>query len=142
MFVGTVWLTNVTKVRGRNEKKATVIGLTRLLCESDFCLQQPTMWSKVLEATVIVLEDVEDSTSNVKDADDALLDLEQTGYEAGFSKLHFASVVSTDMLNEFPVGRNYFVTSLSTLLASRPGVVRSNCFHRARPSNFTDDLDC
>jgi exportin-2 (importin alpha re-exporter) len=126
MFTETVWLPNVTKIRGRNEKKATVIGLTRFLCESEFCQSHMDIWKNVLAAAVNVLEDVEESASVVKDADEALLDLEQTGYEAGFSKLHFASIVPTDLLGEFPVARNYFVTSLSTLSSKRPGVV-STC---------------
>ncbi|TMW55093.1 hypothetical protein Poli38472_013855 [Pythium oligandrum] len=122
MFLVSVWAENATKVRGRNEKKACVIGLTRLLCESELCKSQLDVWKSTLEATVKVLEDVEDSSSLVRDNDDVLEDLEQTGYEAGFSKLHFASIVPTDCLSEYPEGKNYFVTSLAKLSASQPGV--------------------
>lgn len=128
MFLTSVWLPNVTKVSGRNEKKACVIALTRLLCESDLCLSQANNWKAVVEHIIRVLEDVDASPSLSKDDDEALLDLEQTGYEAGFSKLHFASVVPADLLSEFPPGKSYFVTSLSALSAAKPGVV-SMIFH-------------
>jgi hypothetical protein len=124
MFLNSVWLQNSVRARALVEKKACVVGLTRLLCESDLCLVDPKIWSEVLVADVKVLEENADGAVAVKDEDESLLELEQTGYEAGFSKLYFASSAPVDYLPEYPAPTRYLAESIAKLSAARPGVVR------------------
>lgn len=125
MFLNSVWLQNSVRARALVEKKACVVGLTRLLCESELCLADLKVWSEVLVAAVKVLEENADGAVAVKDEDESLLELEQTGYEAGFSKLYFASSTPVDYLQEYPAPTRYLAESIAKLSAARPGVVRS-----------------
>ncbi|TYZ61665.1 hypothetical protein PybrP1_010664 [[Pythium] brassicae (nom. inval.)] len=122
MFVRSVWLEHVARARGAVERKTCVVGLTRFLCESELCASTPTLWTDALVACLQILEEGDDGASAVKDEDEALLELEQTGYEAGYSKLYFANVVSLDILAEYPPPKRYLAESIAKQSASRPGV--------------------
>lgn len=124
MFVRSVWLEHVARARGAVERKTCVVGLTRFLCESELCASTPALWTDALVACLQILEEGDDGATAVKDEDEALLELEQTGYEAGYSKLYFANVVSLDILSEYPAPKRYLAESIAKLSASRPGVVR------------------
>jgi exportin-2 (importin alpha re-exporter) len=124
MVLDPVWIENAVRARGQSEKKAFIVGLTRLMCESELTASQPVVWGKLLAAAMKVLEDGEESTLSVKDEEETLLDLEQTGYEAGYSKLFFASVAPTDYLMEYAPPRQYLVESLSKFSSVKPGTVR------------------
>lgn len=123
MFVKNVWLENVARARGTIEKKACVVGLTRLMCESELCTSNLEMWKESMLAALKVLEEGDDGAAGIKDEDESLLELEQTGYEAGYSKLFFASVIPVDYLAEYPPAKQYLTESVAKLSASRPGVV-------------------
>jgi len=79
----------------------------------------------MLAAAVSVLVEAGEGTAAVKDEDESLLELEQTGYEAGYAKLFFASVVPLDHLQEYPTPTRYLAESIAKLSASKPGVVSS-----------------
>lgn len=123
MFVKNVWFENVVRARGAIEKKACVVGLTRLMCESEFCTSNLEMWKESMLAALKVLEEGDDGVAGFKDEDESLLELEQTGYEAGYSKLFFASVIPVDYLAEYPPAKQYLTESVAKLSASRPGMV-------------------
>ncbi|KAG2526744.1 hypothetical protein JM16_003714 [Phytophthora kernoviae] len=122
MFIKSVWLTCNARGRGPAERKACVVGLTRLMCESELCVANLDLWTEALAGAVKVLEDAGDSSSAVKDEDESLLELEQTGYEAGYAKLFFASVVPLDHLQEYPTPTRYLAESIAKLSAAKPGV--------------------
>ncbi|TDH64918.1 uncharacterized protein CCR75_000629 [Bremia lactucae] len=122
MFLRSVWLPCNARGRKRAEQKACIIGLTRLMCETELCLADLELWIELLIRAIQVLEEGGESTSAIKDEDESLLELEETGYEAGYAKLFFASVVSLDHLQEYPVPTRYLVESIAKLSASRPGV--------------------
>ncbi|EEY65961.1 exportin-2-like protein [Phytophthora infestans T30-4] len=122
MFIKSVWLQCNARGRSPAERKACAIGLTRLMCETEFCGADLDMWTEMLIAAVKVLEEAGDSGAAVKDEDESLLELEQTGYEAGYAKLFFASVIPLDYLQEYPVPTCYLAESISKLSASKPGV--------------------
>lgn len=126
MFLRSVWLEHVIRARGAVERKVCVIGLTRLMCESELCASQLELWKDALVVAVKILEEGDDGSTAVKDEDESLLELEQTGYEAGYSKLYFANVVSLDALAEYPLAKRYLTESIAKLSASRPGVVSGN----------------
>ncbi|KAJ0394174.1 hypothetical protein P43SY_008448 [Pythium insidiosum] len=92
-----------------------------LICEANMIMSDIEMWQALLSGIIRVLAE-DDTSSVVKDTDDMLEDLEQTGYEAGYSKLHFASVVPSDLLVDYPPPKGYFVSELAKLSAMRPGV--------------------
>ncbi|KAJ0398405.1 hypothetical protein ATCC90586_000696 [Pythium insidiosum] len=92
-----------------------------LICEANMIMSDIEMWQALLSGIIRVLAE-DDTSSVVKDTDDMLEDLEQTGYEAGYSKLHFASVVPSDLLVDYPPAKGYFVSELAKLSAMRPGV--------------------
>ncbi len=123
MVLDPVWVENAVRARGASEKKACVVGLVRIMCESEVATAQPAVWGKLLNAVVKLLEDGDDASVAVKDEEETLLELEQTGYEAGYSKLFFASVAPTDYLLDFAPPRQYLVESLSKLSSSKPGTV-------------------
>ncbi|KUF95415.1 Cell 12A endoglucanase [Phytophthora nicotianae] len=122
MFIKSVWLPCNARGRSPAERKACVIGLTRLMCETEFCSADLDMWTEMLAAAVKVLEEAGDTSAAVKDEDESLLELEQTGYEAGYAKLFFASVIPLDHLQEYPVPSRYLAESIAKLSASKPGV--------------------
>ncbi|CAH0489983.1 unnamed protein product [Peronospora farinosa] len=122
MFIKSVWLTCNARGRDPAERKACVIGLTRLMCETELCGADLDTWSEMLAAAVKVLEEAGESGAVVKDEDESLLELEETGYEAGYAKLFFASVVPLDHLQEYPVPTRYLAESIAKLSASKPGV--------------------
>lgn len=140
MFLKSVWLQNSVRARAVAEKKACVVGLTRLLCESELCLSDLPLWGEVLVADVKLLEEDADGAVAVKDEDESLLELEQTGYEAGYSKLYFASATPIDYLSEYPPPSRYLAESIAKLSAARPGVVR--CGSRVDLSRDAEDLLC
>jgi hypothetical protein len=90
-----VLLSNVNAVALPSERRASAVGLTRLLCEYAPLLQQAlqdksnqcnSLWGQVLKAQVALL------SSNVGDKyslDDegSLESMEETGYTASFSRL-------------------------------------------------------
>lgn len=123
MLMKQIWIPNVMKIRGEMEKKNVSIAMTRIACEVPGIQADAECWGNLLAEIVNVLEEAEETTAQ-KDADDALLELEETGYEAGYSKLCFASISGNDLLCEIPSAKMYLATSLSTLSGSRPGVVR------------------
>lgn len=122
MFIKSVWLTCNARGRGPAERKACVIGLTRLMCETDLCIADLDLWTEMLAAAVSLLEEGGENGFAVKDEDESLLELEQTGYEAGYARLFFASVVPLDHLQEYTVPTRYLAESIAKLSASRPGV--------------------
>uniref|UniRef100_K3WBA5 Importin N-terminal domain-containing protein n=1 Tax=Globisporangium ultimum (strain ATCC 200006 / CBS 805.95 / DAOM BR144) TaxID=431595 RepID=K3WBA5_GLOUD len=122
MFLKNVWLEHVVRARGAVERKVCVVGLTRLMCESEICTSDLEVWKAVLVVALSILEEGDDGSAAVKGEDESLLELEQTGYEAGYSKLYFANVVSLDALAEYPPAKRYLTESIAKLSASRPGV--------------------
>lgn len=120
MLLEQVWLTNATKVTGSIERKAISIALTRMLCESSQIKTNEAKWIQVL-STILHLFEEKETLTQTKDADDALLELEETGYEAGFSKLCYACNQESDLLPDFPAPKVYLVQSLATLSGSHPG---------------------
>lgn len=133
MFVRSVWLEHADRARGAVERKTCVVGLTRFMCESELATSSPEIWKDALIVCLKILEEGDDGSSAVKDEDESLLELEQTGYEAGYSKLYFANVAPLDILAEFPAPKRYLAESIAKLSASRPGVVRARgCAERLR----------
>ncbi|DBA04462.1 TPA: hypothetical protein N0F65_010058 [Lagenidium giganteum] len=127
MLLDSVWMDNATKARGALERKACVVGLTRIMCEAEMVTSNPALWSKAVVTVVKIIEET-DTTGVAKDEDEALLELEQTGYEAGYSKLFFASVTSVDYLSEYPPAKRFLAESLSKLSASNPAQVSAAQF--------------
>ena len=122
MLLRDVWMPNFMKIRGVLERKTVAIGMNRILCEVPEVLSNQTLWIEVLNGILQLFEDKQE-VAQVKDASDQLAELEETGYEAGFSKLYFASSKPVDLLPEFPSAKHHLATSLSTLSTQRPGVV-------------------
>ena len=127
MLVQQVWIPNFMKVRGKLERKTVAIGMNRILCEAPVVKNNPELWITMLNGILQFFEDTQ-VEEQVKDADEQLLELEETGYEAGFSKLYFASSKTVDLLAEFPSAKHHLATSLSTLSAANPGTVSSLLF--------------
>ena len=123
MLLTSVWTGGASHSKGLLERKACVIGLTRLACETNLCRSQGEFWGKLVTAAINLLE-TPDSAAQLKDEEEALLDLEQTGYEAGYSKLYFATVTSADYLPEYGLPQLFLVQSISKLSPSEPAKVR------------------
>ncbi|KAI9907456.1 hypothetical protein PsorP6_004090 [Peronosclerospora sorghi] len=122
MFLKSVWFSCEARGRSVAERKACVVGLTRLMCETELGVADLDLWTDMVVAAVKVLEITGDSGAVVQDEDESLLELEQTGYEAGYAKLFFASVGPLDHLHEYPEAKRYLVESIAKLSAAKPGV--------------------
>lgn len=124
MVLEGVWLKEVLKIRGTLEKKTVAVSMVRVLCEYQLVMTDDVLWVKQLTALLLLLEEKDDTTA-LKDADDELAELEETGYEAGFSKLYFASATSMDIFSSISCPKKFLVSTLSTLSSARPGHVRT-----------------
>ncbi|CCI49622.1 unnamed protein product [Albugo candida] len=124
MLLNSVWTGGASHSKGQLERKACVIGLIRLACETTLCRSQGELWGKLVTAAINVLESP-DSAAPTKGEEEALLDLEQTGYEAGYSKLYFATVTSADYLQEYGIPQLFLVQNISKLSQSEPGKYKS-----------------
>lgn len=127
MLLDSIWAEHVIHVSGILERKACIIALTRLICETQLCCSQGQLWSKLLGAAISILE-TPDTTATAKDEEEALQELEQVGYEAGYSKLYFAAVAPSDYLSEYGLPQQYLIQKLASLSQTHPGKVSFICF--------------
>ncbi|OQR96150.1 exportin-2-like protein [Achlya hypogyna] len=117
-----IWMEHIARVTGA-DKKPAVVGLTLLVCDSPF-KQDTNALRSLFPALATVLTEKENKASliAVKTEDDILLDLEETGYDAGFSSLHFSSAAGTiDYLDFIPSHKRMFCESLGQLARATPG---------------------
>jgi len=127
-LVSNVWVNNALHVKDHLERKACVIAMTRMLVEVPQLQdpQQANAWSQILSVAVKLVEQENvsgDVSTKQPDAEDALEALEETGYEAGFSKLYFAASKQNDYLKGVaPSGKAFLVNELSKASAAKPGV--------------------
>ena len=122
MLLDQVWLPSVLKVRGAMERKAISIGMTRILCELPQVQTNHNLWIKVLTKILQLFEEKEE-VIEAKDPDAQLVDLEEMGYEAGFSKLCFTSSKEKDYMEHIQSAKHFLTSSLSTLSSQTPNVV-------------------
>ncbi|OQS02111.1 exportin-2 [Thraustotheca clavata] len=117
-----LWVEHIIRANAA-EKKAALVGLTLLVCDSPF-KQDANALRNLFQsiATTLVEKDDKSSLITLKTEDDILLDLEETGYDAGFSSLHFSSASGgIDYLDFIPNPKRMFCESLSQLCRSTPG---------------------
>ncbi|CAK4329689.1 unnamed protein product [Aphanomyces euteiches] len=124
MLVDPIWIENAPKAKGPNERKAALIGLTLLVCDTPFS-KDTTVLPKLFPAISRLLDNKDDTSATLtKTEDEILIDLEETGYDAGFTSLHFASSGGVDYASHVPNGRQVCLESISRLSSSTPGFYR------------------
>ena len=124
MILVQVWCPHLSTVPPTQaaEARTMVIGLTKLLTESDVLLADPSrhaVWPQTLACAVqLIMASAALSTSNEGGA--SLDDTDEIGYDATYSKLHFATRPALDPFSEIkePVGMA-LARSLQGLCASR-----------------------
>ncbi|EQC32893.1 hypothetical protein SDRG_09424 [Saprolegnia diclina VS20] len=117
-----IWIEHIVRVSGA-DKKPAVVGLTLLVCDSPF-KQDANAIRTLLPALATLLLEKENKTAHIaaKTEDDILLDLEETGYDAGFSSLHFSSAAGAiDYLDFIPNYKRQLCESMSQLSRATPG---------------------
>ena len=101
-----------------------VIGLTKILCETPRMLadaQGQQIWSQVLAATMRIITNPNAHIGTAFSAgDDDSLEME-IGYDATFSRLHFAARPAQDPFPEVQDASTAMVQSLHRLFTSQPG---------------------
>ncbi|ETW06943.1 hypothetical protein, variant [Aphanomyces invadans] len=96
MLLNPIWLENAVKAKGPHERKAALLGLTLLVTDTAYS-SDADLYGKMMVAISKLLDAKEDtSTTVLKTEDEILIDLEETGYDAGFTSLHFASSSGVD----------------------------------------------
>ncbi|KAF0694245.1 hypothetical protein As57867_014805, partial [Aphanomyces stellatus] len=124
MLVDPIWVENAVKAKGANERKAALIGLTLLVCDTPFS-KDAVVLAKLFPAISKLLDSKEDSSTMLhKTEDEILIDLEETGYDAGFTSLHFASSGGVDYTSHVLNGRQVCLESISRLSSGTPGFYR------------------
>lgn len=125
MILSQVWIPRlVSDLPVRIEGKMQVIGLTKILCETPRMLadaQGQQIWSQVLAATMRIITNPNAHIGTAFSAgDDDSLEME-IGYDATFSRLHFAARPAQDPFPEVQDASTAMVQSLHRLFTSQPG---------------------
>ncbi|RUP48679.1 Cse1-domain-containing protein [Jimgerdemannia flammicorona] len=125
-LLGMFVVPELQKVPDNIDRKVCAVGLVRLLTQSPTFVSGSyvAMWPNVATALVKLFEAPTDLTQN---DDDELytFDLEESGYQASFSRLATASQVKIDPTASIADPRAYFAQSLMALSQSRPGLIPS-----------------
>ena len=122
-FFVQVWLPRLQNdAPGPQDAKVQVLGLTRLLCDTDALLSDANgkeIWARALASAVTILTTSE-FTSRTADDDDGEVEI---GYDATYSGLVFARKKVEDLFDEVPDPPGTFVRALHALSSSHPGVL-------------------
>lgn len=123
MLTVQVWIPRIqSDLPQRLEAKTHVVGLTKLLCETPALLEDANgqqIWCQALAGVMKIMSSPECNFSSNRGDDD---DFEvQIGYDAAYSRLHFASRPATDPFADIENPSVYLAKSLHTLCASQPG---------------------
>ena len=113
------------------ERKAVVVGLTRLLTDTPEMVQAyQALWVPVLTSIIKTVE-VADAAND--DEEDQLEELEKGGYQTTFNKLAFSKSRETDYFPDVPNPVVHFATALCKLGAQMPGRLAAMIPGEVRP---------
>ncbi|KAG1687432.1 Exportin-2 [Nymphon striatum] len=122
MVIEKLIIADVQKISGKDEKKITAIGITKLLCETPqlFEGEYSELWAPLLQALIGLFELPEDDS--VPD-DEHFIEIEDTpSYQSAYSQLVFASKRKSIPFHEtIPEPRIYLAQCLYKLSTSHPG---------------------
>lgn len=107
----------------RMEAKVQVVGLTKIICETPALLADANgqqIWAQTLAAVMKILSSPNTHVGTVAKVDDADFEVE-IGYDATYSRLHFASQPVIDPFPEVKDPSLALAQSLHALCASQPG---------------------
>ncbi|RHZ02004.1 hypothetical protein DYB35_009019, partial [Aphanomyces astaci] len=103
---------------------AALVGLTLLVTDT-FVGKDAELLDKIFPAISKLLDVKEDTSTTVhKTEDEILIDLEETGYDAGYTSLHFASSAGVDYAAHIGNGRQMCLESISRQSHATPHFVR------------------
>jgi len=125
MLVVQVWLPRLQNdLPQRLEAKTQLVGLTKLICETPDLLKDShgqQIWCQALASVLKLVSSPECSFSSKRTDED---DFEvQVGYDATYSRLHFAARALTDPFPEVDNPPMYLAKSLHSLCSSQPGKI-------------------
>ncbi|RQM11905.1 hypothetical protein B5M09_012399, partial [Aphanomyces astaci] len=124
MLLNPIWVDNAVKAKGPHERKAALVGLTLLVTDT-FVGKDAELLDKIFPAISKLLDVKEDTSTTVhKTEDEILIDLEETGYDAGYTSLHFASSAGVDYAAHIGNGRQMCLESISRQSHATPHFVR------------------
>ena len=123
MLIVQVWLPRISSdLPVRLEAKSQVVGLTKVLCETPALLEDDNgkqIWSQALLCLMKIVSSPDCNFSRYRGDED---DFEvQVGYDATFSRLHFASRPIPDYFPEVDNPATFIAKSLHSLCATQPG---------------------
>ncbi|RHZ04653.1 hypothetical protein DYB37_003590 [Aphanomyces astaci] len=105
-------------------ESAALVGLTLLVTDT-FVGKDAELLDKIFPAISKLLDVKEDTSTTVhKTEDEILIDLEETGYDAGYTSLHFASSAGVDYAAHIGNGRQMCLESISRQSHATPHFVR------------------
>lgn len=121
MVVERVFITEMSKISSKIDRKMVSVGITMILTECPQMLNGTynQNWGKLLQALVELFEVPSDNTSDP----DNYVDDEPSGYQAGFTQLAYAKPVVHDFLAHISNEKQFLVESLAKLSKSKPGTV-------------------
>ncbi|VVC32399.1 Hypothetical protein CINCED_3A009409 [Cinara cedri] len=120
MLLEKIILPDVQKVTGNINKKVTAVGIIKIITETSKLFDGPytLFWSLLLQSVVCLFELPEDET--VYSEDILLPNDTDSSYEAGYSKLAFASEIEHDPLQGMEA-KVFLAQSLNKLMGQMPG---------------------
>lgn len=123
MVLQRVFITDLTRVVGENERKIVAIGVSKILCETPSMLMMPYRehWANLLQTLITSFETPPDT--NPLEADGLVEASDDIGYQAAYSQLTFAKLKTIDLFPEINDGRKFLAQALSKLSQQRPGDV-------------------
>uniref|UniRef100_A0A7S2WRA8 Importin N-terminal domain-containing protein n=1 Tax=Mucochytrium quahogii TaxID=96639 RepID=A0A7S2WRA8_9STRA len=124
-IIREVWIPAVSAIKSNTDRKASVIAMTRLLCESPE-LQTPQnreqCWANLFIACLTILE-IPAQAEALETAEEQLAVLAESGYSSSFAKLAYAQNEIRDSFKEIQDPRVFFVQSIRQAQAQQPGVM-------------------
>jgi len=124
MLLTQVWLPRLqSDLPVRVEAKTQIVGLTKILCETPALLADANtqqIWAQALAGAIAIVTNPNAHIGTAFSADDDA-DEAEIGYDATFSRLHFATRPAVDPFPEVHDPSLVLVQSLHQLFASQPG---------------------
>ncbi|CAN0047642.1 unnamed protein product [Ascophyllum nodosum] len=121
-LLSQVWIPNFSNrlVLSPLERKVQVVGMTKLMCQSQEVMQNATLWQGLLVCIMetLVPEEASKNKDDVEEPDD---EEEEIAFDSAFSKLRMTGSGAQDPVAEIPSETMFLAKSLADLCASQPG---------------------
>ncbi|KAK9704355.1 importin-alpha export receptor [Basidiobolus ranarum] len=113
-------------IHGMVERKVAAVAMTRMLTQSTTMLNEPyfTQWTIVLDVIIQILQSPQEVAGD-ENEDLYAIDLEETGYQASFSKLATSKQATHDPASHIQDPKTYLSQNLAKVCQANPNRISS-----------------